>query len=110
MWPRTLLGKRAQQPHRIDRVGKLAPERRQRVVRLRQQREVVVLAVVVPAAGADVDAGAIAVLRRRFGREGVAIARRARPRRSRAPRRRARRDRCGGSACGASGPRPSRAD
>ena len=63
---------RSQQPHRIDRVGELAAERREIAVRFRHQRKEIILILVVAAARADVDAGAVAVDRAGCLVQGVA--------------------------------------
>ena len=56
-----VVGQRAQQPHRVDGVEQLFAELLQPAAGLGEQRQVVVLALVVAAARADVDAAAVAV-------------------------------------------------
>ena len=68
-----VVGQRAQQPHRIDGVRELAPERGQLAVGRLEQREEIVLVLVIAAARADVDAGAVAVDGRRRGVERAAV-------------------------------------
>ena len=73
-WHSTLLGSVRSSHIGIHGVAQLAPEGLQIAVGRREQRQVVVLALIAAAAGADVDAGAVAELGRGGLVERVAIA------------------------------------
>ena len=64
---------RLEQPHRVHGASEVAAERRKRPARLDDQREIVVLVLVVAAAGARVEAGALGERGRRGLVEAVAV-------------------------------------
>ena len=68
-----VVGQRAQQPHRVDRIGELAAEGVEFAMRLGHQREEVVLVLVVSAARAYKHSGAVVECRSGVRSEGVAV-------------------------------------
>ena len=71
--PQHVVGQRAQQPHRVHRIGQFASEFLHAAVGPRQQREIVVLILEIAAARADVDASAVVERRDRFRRQRFAV-------------------------------------
>ena len=73
MWPSTLLGSVRRSHIGLTVFASSRPKAGSSPWACGKQREIVVLVLVVAAAGSDVDAGAIAVLRRGAGFERVAM-------------------------------------